>query len=220
MIRGIIFDMDGLLIDTEPVYYDIFNEILHEYGLSMDIKTYTRDISGRSDVENFHHLLETYPLNMTYDQLEQKENVIEMERIRKGVPLKTGVHEILEEAKRQNLRIALATSNTQYKAKLILNDHHLLEYFDELVFVDEVENGKPAPDLFLLAAERLNVPKENCLVLEDSASGVTAAYNAGISVIMVPDLKQPDEKMKSMCTDVKKDLLEVIEYVKHENGIL
>ncbi|MGM9940911.1 MAG: HAD family hydrolase [Bulleidia sp.] len=220
MIQGIIFDMDGLIIDSEPVYYDIFNQILGEYGIQLDMKTYTEKISGRSDVENFRYILETYPLNLTMEQLAHKEKTIEMERIRKGVPLKPGVHEILTETKKQNLKTALATSNTESRSKQILNDHHLLEFFDEFVFVDEVEHGKPAPDLFLLAAERLDVPKQNCLVLEDSFSGVKAAYNAGIPVIMVPDLKQPDEILKTMCTDVKSGLPEVMEWIRHENGVL
>lgn len=213
MIRGVIFDMDGLLTDTEPVYYDIFNQILGEYGYSMTMQEYTQNICGRADMENFAYLIENYDLPIEIQDLAAKEAVIERNRIEQGVPLKKGVHVILSFLKENDIRIGLATSNLKEKAELILHAHGIYDFFETLVYVDEVGRGKPAPDVFLEAVRRLNLPKEDCLVLEDSVSGVQAAVNGNIPVIMVPDLKQPDEQIRSICTAVRKDLIEVRDYI-------
>ena len=111
MIRGVIFDMDGLLTDTEPVYYDIFTEILKEYGYAMDMAEYTANICGRADMENFAYLIEHYHLPIEIHALAQKEAVIERNRIEQGVPLKKGVHEILSFLNKNRIHIGLATSN-------------------------------------------------------------------------------------------------------------
>lgn len=213
MIRGVIFDMDGLLTDTEPVYYDIFNQILGEYAYSMTMQEYTQNICGRADMENFAYLIENYDLPIEIQDLAAKEAVIERNRIEQGVPLKKGVHVILSFLKENDIRIGLATSNLKEKAELILHAHGIFDFFETLVYVDEVGRGKPAPDVFLEAVRRLNLPKEDCLVLEDSVSGVQAAVNGNIPVVMVPDLKQPDEQIRSICTAVRKDLIEVRDYI-------
>ena len=213
MIRGVIFDMDGHLTDTEPVYSDIFNQILGEYGYSMTMQEYTQNICGRADMENFAYLIENYGLPIEIQDLAAKEAVIERNRIEQGVPLKKGVHVILPFLKENDIRIGLATSNLKEKAELILHAHGIFDFFETLVYVDEVGRGKPAPDVFLEAVRRLNLPKEDCLVLEDSVSGVQAAVNGNIPVIMVPDLKQPDEQIRSICTAVRKDLIEVRDYI-------
>lgn len=219
MIRGVIFDMDGLLTDTEPVYYDIFTEILKEYGYAMDMAEYTANICGRADMENFAYLIEHYHLPIEIHALAQKEAVIERNRIEQGVPLKKGVHEILSFLNKNRIHIGLATSNLKEKAELILHVHGIYDCFETLVYVDEVGKGKPAPDVFLEAARRLNLPVEDCLVLEDSYSGVQAAVNGKLPVIMVPDLKQPDDYIRSICTDIRKDLIEVRDYIAHVNQI-
>ena len=179
----------------------------------MTMQEYTQNICGRADMENFAYLIENYDLPIEIQDLAAKEAVIERNRIEQGVPLKKGVHAILSFLKENDIRIGLATSNLKEKAELILHAHGIYDFFETLVYVDEVGRGKPAPDVFLEAVRRLNLPKEDCLVLEDSVSGVQAAVNGNIPVIMVPDLKQPDEQIRSICTAVRKDLIEVRDYI-------
>ena len=177
------------------------------------MQEYTQNICGRADMENFAYLIENYGLPIEIQDLAAKEAVIERNRIEQGVPLKKGVHAILSFLKENDIRIGLATSNLKEKAELILHAHGIYDFFETLVYVDEVGRGKPAPDVFLEAVRRLNLPKEDCLVLEDSVSGVQAAVNGNIPVVMVPDLKQPDEQIRSICTAVRKDLIEVRDYI-------
>ena len=183
MIKAVIFDLDGLLIDSEIVSYKIYKEILNQFGHSFSIEEYAQNFSGKTEVKNVTNLIDTYNLPWTVEV--GLDNVLKVEDkfINEGIDLKTGVKKLLTYLKDKNLKIAIASSSTRDRALTILRQHNIVEYFDEFVFGNEIEKGKPNPDIFLKACDKISVNPEECLVLEDSESGIQAAYSANIPVM-------------------------------------
>lgn len=122
---------------------------------------------------------------------------IEKELLAEGVPLKAGARELLNYLKENGYKIGLATSSVAERAKMLLNQNNILDYFEVLTFGLEVEMSKPAPDIFLRTAEKLDSSPSDCLVLEDSEAGLQAALAAGMSAICIPDMKSPSENTLS-----------------------
>ncbi|WP_369911962.1 HAD family hydrolase [Streptococcus merionis] len=193
-MQAVIFDMDGLLIDSEVISLAIYQNLLSRFGCSFTKETYAAHYSGRTEEANVKRLLATYHLNWSFEQALENVYAEEAKLISQGIALKSGAKELLEDLKSHQVAIGLATSSVKERALTILNQHHLLPYFDQMVFGHEVEHGKPAPDIFIRACEKLGFEPKECLVLEDSESGVQAAYAAGIPVICVPDMKLPSSE--------------------------
>ena len=213
MIKAVIFDLDGLLIDSEIVSYKIYKEILNQFGHSFSIEEYAQNFSGKTEVKNVTNLIDTYNLPWTVEV--GLDNVLKVEDkfINEGIDLKTGVKKLLTYLKDKNLKIAIASSSTRDRALTILRQHNIVEYFDEFVFGNEIEKGKPNPDIFLKACDKISVNPEECLVLEDSESGIHAAYSANIPVICIPDMKVPNQYYLNMTKAVLSSLEEVIYYL-------
>lgn len=213
MIKAVIFDLDGLLIDSEIVSYKIYKEILNQFGHSFSIEEYAQNFSGKTEVKNVTNLIDTYNLPWTVEV--GLENVLKVEDkfINEGIDLKTGVKKLLTYLKDNNLKIAIASSSTRDRALTILRQHNIVGYFDEFVFGNEVEKGKPNPDIFLKACDKISENPEECLVLEDSKSGIQAAYSANIPVICIPDMKVPNQRYLNMTKAVLSSLEEVIYYL-------
>lgn len=213
MIDAVIFDLDGLLIDSEVISYQLYQGLLNEYGRSFTIEDYAKNYSGKTELANMEAVVSNYQLpisiqeGLDYTLLREKEYFI------KRVSLKSGVRELLDYLKKHNYRIALASSSTKERALFALVQHGIDCYFDEMVFGTEVEKGKPNPDIFLKACEKLKVNPENCLVLEDSEAGIQASYSAQIPVICIPDMKKPTIKYEKMTEMILPSLLEVIFYL-------
>ena len=138
---------------------------------------------------------------------------IENRFIAQGVDLKYGAKELLSYLKDNNFKIAIASSSTRDRALTILKQHNIVEYFDDFVFGNEVEKGKPNPDIFLKACDKLSEKPEKCLVLEDSEAGIQSAYSANIPVICIPDMKVPNDSYLNMTKEVLSSLEEVISYL-------
>ena len=213
MIKAVIFDLDGLLIDSEIVSYKIYKEILNQFGHSFSIEEYAQNFSGKTEVKNVTNLIDTYNLPWTVEV--GLDNVLKVEDkfINEGIDLKTGVKKLLTYLKDKNLKIAIASSSTRDRALTILRQHNIVEYFDEFVFGNEVKKGKPNPDIFLKACDKISVNPEECLVLEDSESGIQSAYSANIPVICIPDMKVPNQYYLNMTKAVLSSLEEVIYYL-------
>lgn len=218
-MEAVIFDLDGLLADTEIISLKVYQELLADFGIPFTEETYSREYSGHREEENVQRFLDTYDLPWNFDQTLEKVYELEARILAKGVNLKKGAKNLLAFLQREGLPIALATSSVESRARMILDSNGILSLFDHLVFAKDVKRSKPYPDIFLKACSDLNVLPENCLVLEDSEAGIEAASRAGIPVICIPDLKMPAQSFLNKTEQVFKDLDDVRDYLesKKEN---
>ena len=216
MIKVVIFDMDGLLIDSEILYFNIFNDFLNRYGHSMKIEEYTQNCSGKTAITNVEYLVNNNHLPLSVKEAYDEKAIIEQEHFDRGVELKQGALNLLDYFKEQNYKLIIASSNYREKAIKILNQHSIIHYFDDFIFGDEIERGKPFPDIFIKACEKANELPSNCLVLEDSEAGIQAAHSANIPVICIPDLKHPQDSTLKLATCVLQSLDLVIDYINEE----
>ena len=216
---AVIFDLDGLLADTEIISLKVYQELLKDFGIPFTEETYSREYSGHREEENVQRFLDTYDLPWNFDQTLEKVYELEARILAKGVNLKKGAKNLLAFLQREGIPIALATSSVESRARMILDSNGILSLFDHLVFAKDVKRSKPYPDIFLKACSDLNVLPESCLVLEDSEAGIEAASRAGISVICIPDLKIPAQSFLNKTEQVFQDLDDVRDYLesKKEN---
>ena len=216
---AVIFDLDGLLADTEIISLKVYQELLEDFGIPFTEETYSREYSGHREEENVQRFLDTSDLPWNFDQTLEKVYELEARILAKGVNLKKGAKNLLAFLQREGIPIALATSSVESRARMILDSNGILSLFDHLVFAKDVKRSKPYPDIFLKACSDLNVSPENCLVLEDSEAGIEAASRAGIPVICIPDLKIPAQSFLNKTEQVFQDLDAVRDYLesKKEN---
>ena len=208
MIKGAIFDMDGLMFDTERLVYHNWQAMMDEAGYTYDLETFKQTIGKRKkEVEQFY--LATYGADFPYWEFSDKGraryiNLVQTE----GIPVKKGLYEILNRCKNSGVKIALATSTSRNTAELNLRSANVLSFFDELVCGEDVKNGKPHPEVFLTAAKRLGLAPEDCAAFEDSINGIKSAYAAGMTTVMVPDFLQPTDDIMPMIDYLCRDLNE------------
>ena len=216
---AVIFDLDGLLADTEIISLKVYQELLEDFGIPFTEETYSREYSGHREEENVQRFLDTYDLPWNFDQTLDKVYELEARILAKGVNLKKGAKNLLAFLQREGIPIALTTSSVESRARMILDSNGILSLFDHLVFAKDVKRSKPYPDIFLKACSDLNVLPESCLVLEDSEAGIEAAYRAGIPVVCIPDLKMPAQSFLNKTEQVFQDLDAVRDYLesKKEN---
>ena len=213
-MEAVLFDLDGLLADTEIISLKVYQELLEDFGIPFTEETYSREYSGHREEENVQRFLDTYDLPWNFDQTLDKVYELEARILAKGVNLKKGAKNLLAFLQREGILIALATSSVESRARIILDSNGILSLFDHLVFAKDVKRSKPYPDIFLKACSDLNVLPENCLVLEDSEAGIEAASRAGIPVICIPDLKIPAQSFLNKTEQVFQDLDAVRDYLE------
>ena len=217
MIKAVIFDLDGLLIDSEPLSYNLYQNLLKTYGKTLSLSHYANAYCGHSSKDILNRLLSEFDLPLTYEEIAAIKTQGETIYTATPVPLKPGALALLTWLKERQYRILLATSSSRERAFKLLRANELDHYFDDMVFGAELKRSKPFPDVFILAAQKASALPEECLVLEDSEAGIQAAYSGGIPVICIPDMKQPDAEHKAMATALFESLTDVIKFLEQEN---
>ena len=209
-VKAVVFDMDGLLCDTEVVYRDAMLQVAAERGHDFPPALF-RSMIGlpgpMSDRQMLNHFGEDYPVEAFNLRVRELVDAA----CDAGVALKAGVLELLDELDRRGLPRAIATSSSPRAVQAHLGHTEVIPRFHAVIARGDYEHGKPSPDPFLTAARRLGVAPPDCLALEDSHNGVRAAAAAGMMTIMVPDLLDPTEEMHALCVRIARDLHEVRE---------
>lgn len=218
-IKAVLFDMDGVIFDTERVYLEGWKKVFKKYGYEMKKEIYVSVMgTGRKNVsETFVSIYgEDLPIKEMY---EEKDREL-FKAIDEGkVPLKEGAKEILMFLRDKGYKTALATSAKRERAIKQLKMGNIEELFDVVVTGDEVVKSKPDPGIFLTAAKKLSEEPENCIVVEDSPAGIKAAYNAKMIGFHVEDLKEADENILKYCNNNFNNLLEIKEYIESNENI-
>lgn len=215
MIKGVLFDMDGLMLDTERIGLKAWLKAGEVLDFPVIDAEFVNLIRGRNIADSRKIIGEKYGSLVDYDTAKAFKDKYTDDFIKEnGVPVKYGLIELLNELKKRNIPSAVATSTAREKASQYLKLAGVYEYFSAMVCGDEVKHSKPDPEIFLKASKKIGVKPENCIVLEDSPYGIEAGFKAGCMPVMIPDLTAPTEKEQSLCKAILKDLSEVISLIE------
>ena len=213
MKKAVIFDMDGLMIDSERVTYNEYVKKLAQLGHHDFTEELYRNCLGKNKQGICQVFIDHYGQDFPMDEVWDDVHVWIDESLRQYVPKKKGLVELLEYLKANNYKTIVATSSGRARVDEILKNADLTKYFDDSICGDEVTHGKPHPEIFLTACQKIDVKPEEALVLEDSFVGVEAAYRAGIPCIMIPDLLLPQHKQKEETVAIVSSLKDVISFL-------
>ncbi len=206
--HAVIFDMDGLIVDTEGLYRQAIQAVVAEAGHEMPDELYGRTIGLTRDATRIL-MTAHYGAGFDFDRCWNASSERFHAMAETQLCLKTGVVELLDALDAAGLKRAVATSSSHRSAQLHLGRHGVLARFHTVIAHGDYPRGKPHPDPYLTAASRLGVAPQDCLALEDSHNGVRAAHAAGMMTIMVPDLLDPTAEMERLCVRIARDLHEV-----------
>lgn len=217
-ISLVIFDMDGLMFDTERISVSAWQKAGERFGFDISpnivLETLGLDLRKTEGVYR-RHLGDSFPFS------EAREFRIEYANRRveeSGVPVKEGLYELLEYLSAAGIPKAVATSTERARAEKYLTLAGVRDRFEAIVCGEDVEKGKPEPDIFLAAAQRLGIDPADCMVLEDSENGLTAAWKAGMRPLFVPDLRRPSPDVMARVFREFESLLRVRDYFRNHRG--
>lgn len=211
---AVVFDMDGVIFDSEKAVMDCWSELADKYGITGMDEVFYKCI-GVNEAKTKEIVLEAYGQDFPYDEYAKEASKLFHAKYDGGrLPMKSGVVEILEFFKKNNKKIALASSTKKESVVAELTDAKIIHYFDEIVTGDMVSKSKPEPDIFLLACEKIGVAPERAYAIEDSFNGIRAATAGNLRTIMVPDILPADDEMRERAEVVLDSLEDVIKYLK------
>lgn len=213
-IQAVLFDMDGVVIDTEKLYCRFWQEAAQALGYPMTreqalgMRSLNREI-GEKQLKSY------FGQSISYTKVRNKRmELMDAHIEREGVESKPGIGELLDFLEQEGIAKAITTSSPLERTKKYLSTVHLVERFDRLISGYMVEKGKPEPDIYLYAAKEMGVQPWECLVLEDSPAGILAAHRAGCIPLMIPDLDEPASEILPLLAGQEKSLQDVITFIK------
>lgn len=217
-IEGILFDMDGLVLDSEILYSRFWREACAKFGFSMSYEQSLcmRAVNRQVGAENLRCFF-----GESADYLAIRDTRIQLMDAwieENGVDLKPGIRELLRCLKQRGIRTAIASSSPLERIRRYLGRHGLDTAFDALCSGRDMPRGKPEPDIYLHGAKLLDLPPEHCLALEDAPAGILSAYRAGCLSVMIPDLDQPDEDTRRLLYARCDSLMDVIDLIEAHNA--
>lgn len=215
-IKGAIFDMDGLMLDTEKLFMRFWKQAAADYGYEMTTEHIldSRSLASKYSRPKFKAVFgEEFP----FDEIRARRlDIMEKYIDENGFEVKKGLFELIDYLKNNGYKIAVATATDRHRTNKYLGMIGALERFDAVICGDMVENGKPDPDIYLRAAAELNLLPEECAAFEDSPNGLRSAYAAGCKTIMIPDLSQPDGDIMPFLSAVYESLDKAIDFFEGE----
>lgn len=205
----IIFDMDGLMFDTEKISFISWRDSAARYGYQIDDEIFRKTIGANlistKDIY-FKHFGSSFPIEeIISERVRISDEIIRLN----GVPIKKGLYELLDYFSQINIKKAVATSTSRKRALNLLKLAGIDGEFDYVLCGDQIEKSKPDPEIFLKVSDKLGCSPKKCLVLEDSEAGIEAAYKAGMFSIMIPDMKEPNELTETLILKKLDNLLDV-----------
>ena len=214
MLKAAVFDMDGLMFDTETLVYRNWQTMMDEAGYPYSLDDFKQTVGKRkAEVQNFY--FGRYGADFPYWDFSEKGRGMYLEYVaERGVPVKPGLHELLEYLRANGAVVALASSTTYDRVVMELKDADLFKYFRVIVGGNMIEHSKPEPDIYLLACKKLGADPTKCIAVEDSRNGIISASRAGMMPLLVPDILKPDEEMLKLAHAKFDDLLQVKDYLE------
>ncbi len=212
MLKGAIFDHDGLMFDTEKVWQSNWQKQAHARGIILP-DVFKHDVSGtsgdmmKSVVEKYYGVDDgTEIMNLVIAGVHHDLSI--------SIEEKKGLHEIIEMFAAHGVAMAVASSSPENMIVRNLQNAGIDQYFQAVVSGQHVSHSKPAPDIFLLAAEKIGIDPSECYVFEDAINGVKAGHAAGCRMIMIPDMTQPDEDTKKIAAAILPSLLDAAKEIE------
>jgi len=212
IVKAVVFDMDGVLFDTERLCKESWNIIARKQNLE-NIDEILEKCIGANKQSTIRIMKEAYGEDFPVLEFMEACSKMEKKRIKeKGIPIKLGAKEILEYLKSEGCKIGLASSTRKERVLENLEMSGFQDYFQVIIGGDMVKHGKPDPEIYLCACKELSVLPKETYAIEDSPNGIRSAYHAGMMPVMVPDLITPTDEIRNLTVACKDNLLEVIDY--------